>query len=58
MRGALDHDWVWLSCVGLLGILQVALITSHTPWLDEFNEAVGMKQTTYTADGVTLPLPV
>ena len=33
-------------------------VTRHTPWLDEFNEAVGMKQTTYTADGVTLPLPV
>jgi hypothetical protein len=32
--------------------------TRHTPWLDEFHEAVGVKQTTYTADGVTLPLPV
>lgn len=32
--------------------------TRPTPWLDEFNEAVGAKQTTYTADGVELPLPV
>ena len=30
----------------------------YTPWLDEFAEAVGVRQTTYTADGVTLPLPV
>ncbi|MEY2425545.1 MAG: hypothetical protein QOI61_1117 [Actinomycetota bacterium] len=32
--------------------------TRHTPWLDEFAEAVGVRQTTYTADGVELPLPV
>lgn len=30
----------------------------HTPWLDEFHAAVGgHEQTTYTADGVELPLP-
>jgi len=30
-----------------------------TPWLDEFTEAIGgRKQTTYTADGIELPLPV
>lgn len=28
-----------------------------TPWLDEFNDAVGSEQTTYTADGIEVPLP-
>jgi hypothetical protein len=29
-----------------------------TPWLDEFNAAVGQEQTTWTYDGIEAPLPV
>ena len=32
----LSNDMVWYSCIGLVLALQVALVLSHDPWLDEW----------------------
>jgi hypothetical protein len=31
-----EHDFAWFLAIGLVAALQVSLILTHTPWLDEY----------------------